>query len=140
MSYIRVHFAKTQVQLRLEQNSSEIPYLSAKCLPLPFSRGWRGRGKSRRLRGMERFVEGGVAKCMKQIRVLMELGESWDRSWCVQLNPDRRSSKDIRPCYNSKQGLVLVDIDHSHTLHLGYNHNGPYSFVRCFHHRHYVVL
>jgi len=31
-------------------------------LPLPFSRGWRGRGKSRRLRGMERFVEGVVAK------------------------------------------------------------------------------
>ena len=36
-------------------------------IPLPFSRGWRGRGKSRSDRGMERFVEGAVAKCMKQM-------------------------------------------------------------------------
>ena len=35
--------------------------------PPSSSRGWRGRGKSRRLRGMERFVEGVVAKCMKQM-------------------------------------------------------------------------
>ncbi|MBU48679.1 MAG: hypothetical protein CL920_08290, partial [Deltaproteobacteria bacterium] len=31
-------------------------------IPPSFSRGWRGRGKSRSDRGMERFVEGVVAK------------------------------------------------------------------------------
>jgi len=36
--------------------------ISRLIVPPSFSRGWRGRGKSRRLRGMERFVEGVVAK------------------------------------------------------------------------------
>ena len=59
--YVRVHFAKTQVQLPLDQNSS-FPREYGISLPLAFSEGRRGRGKSRRLRGMERFVEGVVAK------------------------------------------------------------------------------
>ena len=63
---IRVHFAKTQVQLRLDQKSS-IPREYGISLPLAFSEGRRGRGKSRSDRGMERFVEGVVAKCTKQM-------------------------------------------------------------------------
>ena len=45
MSYIRVHFAKTQVQLRLDQKSS-IPRAHGIIPPLAFSEGRRGRGKA----------------------------------------------------------------------------------------------
>ena len=63
--YIRVHFAKTQVQLPLDQHSS-FPRVYGISLPLPLPEDGEEGGRPK-ARGMERFVEGVVAKCMKQM-------------------------------------------------------------------------
>ena len=61
MPCIRMHFAKTQVQLPLDQKSS-FPRVYGISLPFPLPKVGEEGGRAGRLRGMERFVEGVVAK------------------------------------------------------------------------------
>ena len=60
VTYVRVHFVRTQVQLPLDQKSS-IPRVYSISIPLPLPEDGEEGGRPE-ARGMERFVEGVVAK------------------------------------------------------------------------------